>query len=160
MRASLVRAESLSAFARQLELGTHLRLGVGEADSGGRERMATLCAAFEALIGALYLDQGLAVVRPLLLGLVARALPQILDAGLHHDAKSKFQVWAQGAHGITPHYVVIGSEGPDHERTFTVEARIAEQGWGTGSGRSKQVAAQAAAAAALARVEEAEGKTA
>lgn len=156
MRAALVRAETLAEFAQRLDLGHHLRLGVGEAESGGRERTATLCAAFEALTGAIYLDQGLTAVRPLLLDLVRKTLPHILDAGLHRDAKSQFQVWAQSVHGITPHYVVVETVGPDHARTFTVEARLAEAGWGRGQGRSKQAAAQEAAAVALAKVRQEE----
>jgi ribonuclease-3 len=153
LRAALVRTETLADFARQLDIGHYLLLGLGEADSGGRNRNPILCAAFEALTGAIYLDQGLAAVKKLAEPLIGPALVTIMDDSLHIDAKSEFQVWAQAAFNITPRYVVVGSSGPDHAKVFMVEARVGEKVWGEGDGRSKQSAAQAAAKDALARVE-------
>jgi ribonuclease-3 len=153
LRAALVRGRSLARFARELEIGTHLRLGYGEAESGGRERVPTLCAAFEAVIGALYLDQGLDAVEQVLKPLIEPALEQVMANSLHHDAKSEFQVWAQSTFSITPHYEVISTEGPDHAKIFTVQAMVGEMPWGVGQGRSKQAAAQVAARRAMERTE-------
>lgn len=153
LRAALVRTETLADFAREIKLGHFLLLGLGEADSGGRERNPLLCAAFEALTGAIYLDQGLEAVRKLTEPLIGPSLTNIMDESLHIDAKSEFQVWAQAHFNITPRYVVTGSAGPDHAKSFTVEARVGEKVWGEGNGRSKQSAAQAAATDALQRVE-------
>ena len=153
LRAALVRAETLAQFARAVDLGRYLRLGYGEEESGGRDRTPLLCATFEAVIGAIYLDRGLERARPIVEGHIRPMLEQIQAGALHKDAKSEFQVWAQARFNITPHYRVIDSEGPDHARIFTVRAMIAEEIWGEGRGRSKQVAAQAAAAEAMARAE-------
>ena len=155
LRAALVRSESLADFARQIIIGPHLRLGYGEAESGGRDRTPTLCAAFEALVGAIYLDQGLEPILQMVEILAEPALRRIQARRLHKDAKSEFQVWAQGAYNITPRYNVISAEGPDHAKVFTVECVLNEQVWGVGTGRSKQSAAQAAASEALAKAFEA-----
>lgn len=154
LRAALVRSETLADFARQLDLGRYLRLGYGEAESGGRERMATLCATFEAVIGALYLDQGLEVVEELVQPMIVPALNNILAASLHKDAKSEFQVWAQARFNVTPAYQLAAAEGPDHAKIFTIRVMVGDEVWGVGEGRSKQIAAQAAAAMALERAEE------
>jgi ribonuclease-3 len=129
-------------------------LGYGEAESGGRERTPILCATFEAIIGAIFLDQGLERVIPVIEQLVEPALVKIMRASLHKDAKSEFQVWAQARHNITPRYEVVSTSGPDHAKLFTVQVLVGEQVWGEGTGRSKQEAAQAAASFALARSEE------
>lgn len=153
LRAALVRAETLAAFARQLELGHFLRLGLGEAEHGGRERVPLLCATFEAVVGAIYLDKGLEPVRVLIEKLISAVIPDILASAAHKDAKSEFQVWAQARHNVTPRYRVVGTTGPDHAKEFTVQVEVGEVVWGTGEGRSKQAAAQAAAQAALLKAE-------
>lgn len=154
LRAALVRTKTLAQFARQLDLGRFLQLGYGEAESGGRNRAPLLCAAFEAIIGAIYLDQGLEKAQSLIEQLAAPALVKIIDDSLHKDAKSEFQVWAQGRYNITPRYRVVSTSGPDHAKTFTVQVLIGNDVWGHGSGGSKQAAAQAAARKALAKAEE------
>ena len=154
LRAALVRAKTLADFARQLELGQYLQLGYGEAENGGRERIPILCATFEAVIGAMYLDQGLQYVERLVERLVGPALVTIMASSLHKDAKSEFQVWAQARYNITPHYEVIDSSGPDHAKVFTVQVKLHQEIWGQGSGRSKQRAAQVAAAEALQKAQE------
>ena len=153
LRAALVRAETLAQFARAVDLGRYLRLGYGEEESGGRDRTPLLCATFEAVIGAIYLDRGLERARPLVEGHIRPMLEQIQAGALHKDAKSEFQVWAQARFNITPHHRVIDSEGPDHARIFTVRVLVGDEAWGEGRGRSKQAAAQAAAAEAMARAE-------
>jgi ribonuclease-3 len=153
LRAALVRTKTLADFARQLDLGSGLRLGVGEEENGGRQRTATLCAAFEAVIGAIYLDHGLEAVQPLVERMAEPALERIMAESLHKDAKSEFQVWAQGRFNVTPHYEVVAEEGPDHAKSFTVQVLLDDEVWGSGIGRSKQTAAQAAAQVALMRAE-------
>lgn len=153
LRAALVRTETLADFGRKLSLGGNLRLGYGEAESGGRNRPAILCGAFEAIIGAIFLDKGLETVQRLVHDLIDPALDGILAEATHRDAKSGFQIWAQGRYNITPRYKVLSAEGPDHAKTFTVAVMLDDIVWGKGSGRSKQIAAQAAATAALERAE-------
>jgi ribonuclease-3 len=153
LRAALVRAETLADFARRLELGRYLRLGYGEAETGGRDRTPILCATFEAVVGAMYLDQGVEPVRALVEPLIGPELVNIRARSLHKDAKSEFQVWAQKQFNITPRYKVVDSEGPDHAKTFTVQVLVGQQPWGEGNGRSKQAAEQAAATDALLKAE-------
>lgn len=148
-RAALVRESTLADFARRIGLGDYLRLGRSELTTGGRDRRVLLASAFEAVVGALYLDGGLAAaarfVEPLLrVELVAaRARPRI------KDDKSLLQELAQGQLGVTPRYRVTSETGPAHERTFAVEVLLGERVAGVGSGRSKREAERAAAAAAL-----------
>ncbi len=149
LRAALVRAETLAKFAKQVEVDQYLRLGLGEEESGGREKVPTLSAAFEAVIGAIYLNKGMDETRPIIERLAGPMLDYILEHSLHKDAKSEFQVWAQAAYGITPHYKVIHVEGPDHEREFTVQIWVGDQAWGEGRGTSKRRAQQVAAQEAL-----------
>jgi ribonuclease-3 len=152
LRAALVRTPALAKFARQIRLGAHLRLGKGEDENGGRERAANLCDAFEALVGALYLDGGLPAVERLVYPLLSDETEHVLAAELDRDPKSRFQEWSQGEWGITPRYRTINATGPDHARTFTVEVYVGEEVYGEGQGSSKQTAAQAAAEVALERV--------
>ena len=153
LRAALVRAKTLANFARQLEIGRFLQLGYGEAENGGRERTPLLCASFEAVIGAIYLDQGLSPVKTLVERLAGPALKEIMAESLHKDAKSEFQVWAQAQYNITPRYEVIDSSGPDHAKQFTVQVLLENVVWGEGTGRSKQTAAQSAAQVAMTKAE-------
>jgi ribonuclease-3 len=149
LRSVLVRRDTLASFARHLNVGRHLLMGRGEAESGGRERAAILCATFEAVVGALYLDRGIdAVVRliePLIGPETARALQERSDK----DAKSQLQELAQGRLRRTPRYATVAERGPDHAKEFTVRVTIAGTEYGQGSGPNKQTAAQAAAQEAL-----------
>ncbi len=153
LRAALVRAETLAQFAQAVDLGHYLRLGLGEEENGGRTRTPLLCATFEAVMGAVYLDQGLETARPLIERTIRPMLEEIRAGQLHKDAKSEFQVWAQARFNKTPRYAVVGSQGPDHDRTFTVRELVGDVSWGEWHGRSKQAAAQAAAAEAMRRAE-------
>lgn len=149
LRSALVRTETLANFATQLDLGAHLLLGRGEEDSGGRRRSAILCDAFEAFIGALYLDSDLETVRRFVYAIIDPALQAILAADTDKDAKSRLQEVAQSHYQLTPTYRTVLEEGPDHAKEFTVEAVIGGKVYGRGKGFSKQNAAQAAAQAAL-----------
>lgn len=151
LRSALVRTEQLSCLARSFDLGAALLLGRGEADTGGRGRDALLCAAFEALVGALYLDSGVQAVSAFLEPLLLPVAQETLSSQNHLDAKSLLQEWAQRELGKTPHYATIGESGPDHAKEFTVEAIVGDHRYGVGHGGSKQQAEQDAARAALNR---------
>ncbi len=149
LRAALVREEQLAEFARQLDLGRALRLGKGEASAGGRKRPALLCAAFEALIGALYLDGGISAVEKFVYPLLRAGAEDILLRAELYDPKSRLQEWTQAQKLGRPEYVLISESGPDHAKTFEIEVRINGTAYGRGRGPSKQVAAQTAAQTAL-----------
>ena len=149
LRSALVRTDTLAEVAARLEMGDVLRMGRGEELTGGRQRRNLLCDAFEALLGALYLDQGLDAVADFVIPRLMPMVDYILSEGLHIDARSKLQEWSQAEHGETPVYMVVAEDGPDHDREFTVEVLIGDQVIAQGRGRSKQLGAQAAARAAL-----------
>jgi ribonuclease III len=149
MRASLVRREALARFARRLNLGDFLFLGHGEEESGGRKRSATLCATFEAVVGAIYLDRGLEAVRNFLLPIVQTDLNRDMLETLHKDPKSRLQEWSQGTFGILPRYRQVDHAGPDHAKIFMFQVTIRDRRYGVGEGASKQDASLAAAAMAL-----------
>jgi ribonuclease III len=149
LRAALVRRETLARFAEELALGDYLLLGHGEEESGGRTRPATLCATFEAVIGAIYLDGGLGRVREFLEGRLTAEVERVAPSALAKDPKSRLQEWIQSELGVTPRYKTVLTEGPDHARFFTVQVSADKTPYGVGRGRSKQEAAQSAAAMAL-----------
>lgn len=149
LRSALVRTERLAEFAKALELGQFLFLGRGEEDNGGRERIAILCDAFEALVGALYLDSGIDPARAFIHKIVEPSLEDIITAAIEKDAKSQLQEIAQSYCQVTPTYRTVKEEGPDHAKEFTVEAVVDNRVYGRGTGYSKQTAAQEAARQAL-----------
>lgn len=152
LRSALVRTEQLARFATEIRLGEALLLGHGEDASGGRDRPALLCNAFEALIGAMYLDSGLGAVEAYMEPRLSQAVEDILDESLLVDARSRLQMWAQAEMGETPVYHTLKVDGPDHEREFLVEVRVRGISRGRGKGQSKQEAAQVAAQNALASI--------
>ncbi len=149
LRAALVRTETLAGFARGLDLGRHLYLGRGEAESGGRERTTTLADGFEALLGALLLDGGLDVLRPLLVPLLEEAATKAIANAASRDYKSLLQERIQAELQEPPRYRTVDTSGPDHDRQFTVEVLVGQRVLGSGIGSSKQEAEQAAAHQAL-----------
>lgn len=151
IRARVVCTESLADFAREVDLGSCLRLGRGEAASGGHGRSANLCAGLEALVGAIYLDQGISVVRSWVCSLLERHAQEIDSQRKLRDAKSLLQEYTQGHLRIAPSYRIVGEKGPDHAKVFAAEVVLGDDVWGEGTGTSKQLAEQAAAAAALRR---------
>jgi ribonuclease III len=153
LRSSLVRREALAQFAQQIGLGQYLLLGHGETASGGRSRPATLCATFEAVVGALYLDQGIEAVRRFFEPLIGPEVAHTLREQLDKDDKSRLQELAQGRLRCTPHYSTVREAGPDHAKMFTVQVTICGTVYGQGTGPSKQQAAQSAAQQALQRLE-------
>lgn len=148
-RAALVGNEQLAEFGRKLNLGSYLRLGRGETDNGGRNRTPLLGSAFEALLGALYVDQGLDVVRAFVLPMIETVVDLIVEEGREVDSKSLLQEWAQAEGLGTPIYRKAEEYGPDHAKIFVMEVVINDKVYGRSEGRSKQVAAKAAAQAVL-----------
>jgi len=128
-------------------------LGKGKEERGGGARQANLCATFEALVGAIYLDQGMEAVKSVVEPHFIPAADAILARDLDHDDKSRLQEWSQATLGHTPRYHTARTEGPDHNKRFTVQVIIDGKTRGEGTGRSKQVAAQAAAKDALQQIE-------
>lgn len=153
LRAALVRKETLADLARRLRINEALRIGRGEEKGGGRNRSSTLSSAFEAVIGALFVDQGLDAVRTFLIPLLTDALDTILRAHLDRDARSDLQERAQALYNVTPTYRYHEPTGPEHQRQFTVDVLIGERVIASGSGHSKQAAAMDAAQRALAVLE-------
>lgn len=152
--AALVREDTLAQVAHSLNLGSHLRLSSSVADGGGRDNPAILADSCEALLGALYLDGGLAAVRPL----VERFWQPLLEADLKppQDNKTALQEWAQGRGLPLPNYREVGRSGSAHEPVFSVRVSIDGQETAEGSGRSKRAAEQAAAGEMLERLRGAE----
>jgi ribonuclease-3 len=148
-RAALVNTGSLAAAAKTLGLGGIIRLSKGEARDAGRARENILADAFEAIIGALYLDQGYAAAEAFAAEHLFGTLESVIAAGGYQDAKSRFQERVQEKRGVTPSYRIVAEEGPDHARTFTVGAYIGQKKVAEGKGKSKQEAEQAAAGNAL-----------
>ncbi|MGH2613686.1 MAG: ribonuclease III [Thermomicrobiales bacterium] len=157
-RVALVRAETLVRWAREIDLGAYLYLGLGERPGpGARDRM--LAGAFEAVIGAIALDRGFGAARKFLLRLLERDAPQILAAAEGvANPKGRLQELLQDLHRKAPVYQTVATEGPDHARTFVVEVRFGDRVLGSGVGPSKREAEQAAAAAALAAFTTAAGQ--
>ncbi len=152
LRAALVNTNQLARFAEDQALGSQLRLGKGEAESGGRQRQTLLADAFEAVMGAYYLDSGLEAVRLFVEPLFAESVDNILLTDRDVDAKSLFQEWAQAKLGQTPRYNTLSVSGPDHSREYTIEVVVGGETYGTGTGPNKQAATQVAARAALIKV--------
>lgn len=149
LRSALVRTEQLAEFAQQINLGAAMRLGRGEAEGGGRKRLALLCATFESLVGALFLDGGIDAVSIFVEPMLQEAASSILAARREQDPKSLFQEWIQSQGYGPPLYRTIATTGPDHAKSFEVEVVVNGQTFGHGYGHSKQAAAKAAARDAL-----------
>lgn len=149
-RAALVNAKMLAKLAKQIQIEGLLYLSRGEAkDANSKARDYILANAFEALIGAIYLDQGWAVAEKFVQEFVLPQLPEILDKKLYLDPKSAFQEAAQEKTGITPRYDVQEESGPDHNKKFVIGVYVGEELVATGEGTSKQEAQEQAARAGL-----------
>jgi ribonuclease-3 len=149
MRAALVGNQQLAEFSRQIGLGSLMFLGRGEIDGGGRERAPLLGSLFEALVGAIYLDQGISAVEHFISPFLDASSRQILAEQKDQDPKSVLQEWVQSQGLGTPQYRTVSSEGPDHEKIFTIEVLVNGEVYGHGQGSSKRIAAKEAARAAL-----------
>lgn len=149
-RAALVNTQSISDAATKLGMNDYLLLSRGEARDTGRARQIILANAFEALIGAIYLDAGYGAAQKFIEAQLFHKTDDVVSKRLWQDAKSRLQEVAQGLVGITPTYELMSQSGPDHEKRFVVAARIGTERLANGEGRSKQEAEQDAAQKALA----------
>jgi ribonuclease-3 len=149
LRAYLVCQETLAEVATSLKLGQYLYLGKGEVAGGGRARPSNLARALEAIIGATFIDQGLAKTRKLVLRWLTSRLEDALLEEQAMDYKSRLQESIQASRHLTPVYRLVEVAGPDHAKQFTVEAVVGDEVLGHGQGLSKQAAELEAARAAL-----------
>jgi len=152
LRAALVRRDALARAARAISLGDYLYLGKGEEASGGRRKPVNLAGALEAVIAAIFLDQGSATAKNFILRLFNKELQKVVSQGAGVDYKSQLQELIQAREQQTPAYYVIEAKGPDHDRRFTVEVRAGDTVLGRGSGKSKKEAETEAARSALERL--------
>ncbi len=149
VRAALVNTVSLSSAAATLGVNDYLLMSKGEAKDSGRARQYILANAFEAIIGALYLDQGYDAAKIFIAEQLFARTEEIVEKRLWQDAKSRFQELAQEHVSVTPVYQTLSQTGPDHNRTFTIGVFLRSEQVAQGTGRSKQEAEQAAAEAAI-----------
>ncbi len=152
LRAFLVRRDTLARVARRIELGNFLYLGKGEDSTGGRNKSANLAGALEAVIGAIYLDQGLEAATDFIQRLLDTELTKALGKSSDANYKSELQEFLQAREQRAPSYHVVETSGPDHDKRFTIEVRLGDTVLGTGSGKSKKIAETAAAETALKRL--------
>lgn len=148
-RSALVKGNHLAEVAKKIGLGEYLYLSKGEEYSGGRQKGYILANCVEALIGAIYLDGGNQEAEKFIEKFILQKLEEIIDGGLHIDAKSRFQEVSQEKEGITPHYEVLSESGPDHDKEFVVAVFLGKKKVAEGRGKSKQKAEVAAATSAL-----------
>lgn len=149
LRSRVVSRRALAHFAMAIQLGDYVLLGKGEEATGGRRRASTLADAFESLIGAVYLDSGLAPARELILRLFESEISQMVISPDERNPKGELQEVLQAIHSQAPAYRVISESGPDHRRVFQSEVSWREIILATGKGKSKKDAEARAAAEAL-----------
>lgn len=148
-RSALVKTTSLSETALDLQIGEFIQMSRGEEVTGGRERPYILANTFEAILGAIYLDQGYAVAKGFITKKLLPKISEIIENRLDIDPKSKLQEIAQEVLNFTPVYELVSANGPDHSKNFVMSVKIRNKVFGEGEGKSKQEAEQNAAQAAL-----------
>ena len=149
IRASLVNESGFEKLARHLDLGKYILLSGAEESNGGREKPSLLSNAFEAVMGAIYLEAGLKKVEELAIDLIEINHKDISLNSLFNDYKTLLQEMTQARFGVIPAYSVIASRGPDHQKEFEVLVTIQEKEYGTALGKSKKIAQQEAAKIAI-----------
>ena len=149
LRSDLVRGETLARVADSLQLGEYLILGKGEEASGGRDRESNLAATFEALVGALFLDQGYGPARDFVSRILSEKLTAVASSGVSQNPKSLLQELIQERGEGSPSYRIVDVSGEDHAREFTAEVLVSGNVMGRGVGRRKALAEQEAAKSAL-----------
>ncbi|QUH27305.1 ribonuclease III [Serpentinicella alkaliphila] len=152
VRANVVCEPSLANIAKKINLGKYLLLGRGEENTGGRNRDSILADAFEAIIGALYIDGGIEVARGFIISNLAESIELASKGSLFRDYKTHLQELMQSKSSDKITYNVVNTYGPDHDKTFDVEVVTSDKVIGTGRGKSKKEAEQNAAKQAIERV--------
>ena len=153
LRSAIVRGDTLARVAQRMDLGRYLVMGVGEQGSGGAGRKTNLAAVFEALVGALFLDQGYGTAREFSLRALADEISNADAQAASKNAKSALQELVQGRGEAPPTYSIVGIAGKDHDRTFTAEVLIGGEVIAQGVGSRKANAEQAAASEALQKLQ-------
>ncbi|MBN2104750.1 ribonuclease III [bacterium] len=148
-KSMVVSRENLAKRAKQIKLGRYLILGTGEDKSGGRVRRSILANAYEALIGAIYLDGGAEEVQRIIQEQLLHDVEKLFEKKYHHNYKSWLLEHVQALHKCSPKYRILNESGPDHRKEFTVEVILEGHSLGKGRGNSKKKAEQAAAEDAL-----------
>jgi ribonuclease-3 len=148
LRSNLVNTENLATVAEKLNIGDSLFLSKGEEDSGGRTNKSLLANTVEAIIGALFVDQGLKYASEFVKDNIVTEIPDKIIKPLK-DPKSRLQEYVQSLSFPTPNYRVTEETGPDHSKKFLIEVYVNGDSWGKGEGKSKSLAEQDAAKAAL-----------
>lgn len=149
LRASLVNEKSFEKLARLLHLGEYIYISLAEENNNGREKPSLLSNAFEAIIGALYLEAGLAKAKDLAIALLEEAYPKIDMDAIFRDHKTTLQELTQAHFGMTPEYRLVRSFGPDHKKEFEIAVSVRGRDLALASGKSKKEAQQKAAMLAL-----------
>ncbi len=154
IKAYAVQENTLAEIALQLDIGSCLFFGRGEEGTGGRHKPSLLANAFEAVLGAVYLDGGLKAARAFAIGLLKDKINKLISEDLLFDFKTRFQEIVQEKFGILPKYTVHKESGPEHIKIFEVEVFVGEEKYGSGKGRTKKEAAQMAAGEGLKRLKD------
>ena len=149
LRASLVNEEGFARLAKKINLGSYIFISLAEENNQGREKPSLISNAFEAVMGAIYLESGLDAVRKIVLNLIEEIYPKIELDTIFKDFKTTLQELTQSEFGTTPVYTTIGASGPDHKKEFEVEVKINDKIYAVAKGSSKKVAQQRAAEKAL-----------
>jgi len=152
LRSAVVRRDTLARVAKNIGLGDYLYLGKGEEASGGRHKTANLAGALEAVIAAVYIDQGSADAENLVLKLLDEELLRVIRRGPGVNYKSQLQELIQSRHQMAPTYRLVSAAGPDHDKRFTVEVMVGDAVVSRGTGKSKKSAETEAARSALERI--------
>jgi ribonuclease III len=152
----VVKEAVLSEVASSISIGQYLRLGKGEEHTGGRTKKSLLADAFEALLGAVYVDGGYDAAQKIVLSLFREKIHPIINSGEFHDSKTELQEKTQLLFSSIPDYRIIKQEGEEHRKIFTVEVYISGEKYGSGVGKSKKEAETIAAKEALAVLQQAQ----
>ena len=145
IRASIVNEKGFMRLANEISLGKYIMISNAEENNSGRNKPSILSNAFEALMGAVYLEEGLETVRRITVEMMERVYPKIDLMTLFSDYKTSLQELTQARFGVTPEYIMVGSTGPDHKKEFTVEVLVNKKSYAKATGPSKKEAEQEAA---------------
>ena len=145
IRASIVNEKGFMRLANEISLGKYIMISNAEENNSGRNKPSILSNAFEALMGAVYLEEGLETVRRITVEMMERVYPKIDLMTLFSDYKTSLQELTQARFGVTPEYIMVGSTGPDHKKEFTVEVFVNKKSYAKATGPSKKEAEQEAA---------------
>lgn len=153
IRSAIVRTESLAEESRRLKIGEHILMSKGEEDSGGKDKDFILANTYEAILGAMYLDRGIRECEKFVKRTALKKLPRVMKDELFIDPKTKIQELVQAKYKLTPTYKVVKEQGPDHDKSFTVELKVGNKTMAKGTGLSKQKAEELAAQKGIDKLE-------